>query len=280
MRPAACGGKLLFASVLPIIPPNSGVFWPHADHPVPLGKLRLIGAKHSREGPDMIEMSPFYAHSSSVGPVFDVATWSDGKARKMGIFGLLVGLGFVLVTLFLANPLWFMELPKAEPMKGLVGGILDAHTDSPWGVRAGMAVTGLFGWMSAFFGIASLRDAGGNYYFRVGPGGISVRVPDGVDWTMCCLKSAVFQLDAPWNEIEKLTVVQQKQFGSLSRNAGNIGASIKLRLQDGRKHEFSVDMFREAGYIIHRRIGEATEMVPADLGGTAEDGATEYPVTA
>lgn len=228
----------------------------------------------------MIEMNPYYAHSSPVGHVFDVATWSDGKARKMGVFAVLVGLGFVLITLFLANPLWFMELPKSEPMEGFVGGILDGHASSPWGIRAAIAVTGLFGWMSASFGIASLRDAGGDYYFRVGPGGISVRVPDGVDWSTGCLQSAVLQLDAAWDEVEQLTVVQQKRFGSLSRNAGNIGASVRLRLNDGSQHEFSVDMFRENGHIIHSRIGEATEMVPANLDAVAEGGVTEHEMTA
>jgi len=68
--------------------------------------------------------------------------------------------------------------------------------------------------------------------------------------------------------------------GSLSRNAGNIGATIRLRLHDGRKHEFSVDMFREPGHIIHRRIGEATEMAPANLGGIAEEGVLQYEATA
>jgi len=197
----------------------------------------------------------------------------------MGVYAFLIGLGFVLITLFLANPLWFMELPKAEPLKGLVGGILDAHTNSPWAIRTGMAVTGLFGWMSSFYGIASWRDAGDDYYFRVGPGGISVRIPDGIDWSMCCLRSAVLQRDAGWDEIDNLTVAQKKQFGSLSRNAGNIGALIRLRLQDGHKLEFSVDMFREPGHIIHRRIGEATEMVPANLGSTAEDVAPQYELT-
>lgn len=131
-------------------------------------------------------MTAYYAHSSPVGHVFDVATWSPNKARRMGVFALLVGLGFVLVTLLLANPLWLMEPPKSEPMKGLVGAILAAHTSSPWGIGAGMAVTGMFGWMSVSFAVASWRDAGGDYHFRVGAGGISVRVPDGIDWSMCC----------------------------------------------------------------------------------------------
>ena len=65
---------------------------------------------------------------------------------------------------------------------------------------------------------------------------------------------------------ENLTVVQEKQFGSLSQNAGNKGASIRLRLINGRKHEFSVDMFREDGHIIHGRISDATNMVPRTKG--------------
>jgi hypothetical protein len=33
----------------------------------------------------MIEMNPFYAHESPVGPVFDVATWSPRKAVSMSV---------------------------------------------------------------------------------------------------------------------------------------------------------------------------------------------------
>ena len=111
-----------------------------------------------------------------------------------------------------------------------------------------------------------LRDSSGDYFLRVGPGGVVLRMPQGLDLAQAGFGSKVVSLALRWEEIHHLTVTSQKQLGSLSRNAGNIGSSIHLRLTSGKKYCFDTSMLSLPGYLIHQRIEEAREMVVSDVG--------------
>jgi hypothetical protein len=130
----------------------------------------------------------------------------------------------------------------------------------PRGKLAATGIAGFLAWIFTGAGVALLIDAGGRFHIRCGPGGVSLRVPAGLDWRTAFFTSAILERDIPWDDVERLTVVQHKRAGALSRNAGNMYAYIELKLRDGESHTFSVDQFREAAYIIHDRIDEATRM--------------------
>ena len=52
----------------------------------------------------------------------------------------------------------------------------------------------------------------------------------------------------------------------MSRNAGNIGAELNIVLRSGQRHIINLDGLEAAAYLIHERLNEYQEMVPADLG--------------
>jgi hypothetical protein len=149
--------------------------------------------------------------------------------------------------------------------------------EHPWAVRGGIGVAGLLGVFLLLAGISSLRDAfQSDYFFRVGKGGISVRVPQGISLRHFGLVSDVLSLEAAWEDIERLNIVQVKRFGSLSRTAGNIGGEARITLRGGRTTTFSLDNFSQPAWLIHQRINETTDMVPAVLGDETEAAAEVY----
>jgi hypothetical protein len=132
--------------------------------------------------------------------------------------------------------------------------------------QAGIGIVGFIGWFglaSACSGVVNFFQ--GDFYLRAGRGGISIRVPNGPDLTRLGFVSSVLDLDVPGEEIKDWTIVQHKRAGSLSRDAGNTMAFFKLTTAGGKKYEFSLDHFREPARIIHSKILDAFQMVPADL---------------
>ncbi len=214
----------------------------------------------------MIEMSPFYAHDSSVGPVFDVATWSRGKAVWMAGACLIGGIVFATAAVYALSPGLFFEKPP-EWLGEFNENLREWKADYPWATYAGIGVAALFGLgalAGAFTSIADCIES--DYYFRAGPGGISFRVPNGLDFSRFCLATRVLELDLSHDEIADWTIVQHKQLGALSRDAGNISAHLKIRTVAGKKHEFLLDCFREPARIIDQKIKDAMQMVPANFG--------------
>ncbi|MHB8969814.1 MAG: hypothetical protein ACYC3X_08895 [Pirellulaceae bacterium] len=214
----------------------------------------------------MIEMSPAYAHESKVGPVFDITSWSPSKSIWMG----LVGLVFAAVLLATATFLWHPKIMAGKMPPGtenVIGDAIKAHRTHRWAMRGSIAVTGALGCLFGAAAIAGLRDGfSGGYYFRAGTDGLSLRLPRGLSWQHGGLRSAALELDLPWDEIEGLTVTQVKQLGSLSRNAGNVSADLKIVMRTGQKHTISLDGLEAAAYLIHERLNEARQMVSADVG--------------
>lgn len=214
----------------------------------------------------MIEMSPYYAHSSPVGAVFDAATWSSRKALSMAVFGLVAGVGFAAATCYLVNPGLFAEKPP-EVLKSLNEEIAKVKEEHPWGAAAGIGFVGFMAFVCLAGSLASFADgANPNYYFRAGPGGLSLRVPNGIDFGKLCMGFKVLVLDVAWDEVKDCTIVQKKQLGALSRNADNLEAYVRLKLANGSKHTFSLDCFREPARVIDSKLRDATQMVPAHFG--------------
>jgi len=229
----------------------------------------------------MIEMSPFYAHESSVGPVFDVATWSRRKAWTMVIGALLfaacaVG-GLVLAwkpTLLFAKPPTAITHFHKETLK--------LKNDHAWAAIFGTGLVAVAGWFGLAGAIASLINAAGEntYYFRVGPGGIALCVPHGLDISRLGLVFKRLEIQLPLDQIADWKVVQHRQLGAMSRHAGNTMAFFKLRTVDGKKEDFNLDCFREPARVIHGKINDALQMVPAQMNAaptvTAENSAVTH----
>ncbi len=223
----------------------------------------------------MIEMSPFYSHQSTVGPVFDVATWSRGKTWFMGVCALLFGLLVVAAMILVWHPTLLLEEPP-EVIADVHEETVKLAKDNPWAAYGGSAIVGLFGFISLAAAFASAVAAiHGGYYFRAGPGGISLRVPHGLDLSKFCLAFKRLEIDLPMSQIADWTIVQHKQAGSMSRNTGNVMAFLKIRMADGKKEEFNLDCFREPSFVIHSKINDALQMVPAQFGPADDVASTE-----
>ncbi len=224
----------------------------------------------------MVTMNPYYAYPSSVGPVFAVGKWSGWRCVKMGVIVAVVGIGALLATGFMYDPTLMLGKPKQEPFKGLVKETVSAQKKYPWRMRAGTAATALIGWFCTAAATATFRNVRGDYFLRVGPGGISLRLPNGLDFSQLGFGSKVVSLEVPWNQVRNLTVTSHKQIGSLSRNAGNIGSSVRLWLTSGAEFGFDTSMLSLPGYLVHQRIQEAREMVVGNL--DFDDQVAEEPV--
>ena len=214
----------------------------------------------------MIEMNPFYAHESSVGPVFDVATWSPRKALGMAIICLIVGMAFAGGAAYAWAPGLFADKPP-KALESLDEEIADLKEQYPLRTQVGIGFAALIGFLGLAGACSStVNFLSGDYYFRAGAGGISIRVPDGLDLTTFGLTSKVLQLDLSHEEIDDWSITQHKRAGAMSRDAGNIMAFLKLRTVAGKKYEFSLDHFREPARIISNKIEDAFQMVPLGYG--------------
>lgn len=220
----------------------------------------------------MIEMNPYYFHSSSVGPVYDVAQWSRRSALGGAVMFLVAGAAIAVGVCFAWEPRWFFEEAPAW-LDELPAEILKGHDEHPWLMRGGIALFGLFAAFLFVGAIDFLRQFVANdFYLRAGPGGLSLRVSGRLAWSKCCLATHTWELDLPWEQIEGWKIVQVKRLGSLSQNAGNLSASMTIRTTAGKQYDFSLIGFREPSHVIYNRIQEATELVPAQVGEEAEDG--------
>lgn len=199
----------------------------------------------------MTNMNPEYAFNSDVGPVFDVATFSRGKAVMMGATAVVFAALIAGAALYVWNPGWFLENPP-EWFADAHKDVRDVWQTYPRVTAISVATAAV---LAALCGVAAVSCIAGalwgTYYLRAGEGGISLRAPDGF---------GTLAVDLSWQEIAKLTVVQEKRLGSLSRNAGNVGASLNIKTCTGKKYYCRLDAFSQPGYLIHQRIEEARGM--------------------
>jgi hypothetical protein len=213
----------------------------------------------------MIFTSPLEAHRSSVGPVYDVATWSTGKVLWMALIALPLGVAICAAAISFWSP--NLLTIHAPALKGFAREIADLHRRAVWARPVGAGVAGLVGYFFVAAGVSSIVDCfRGGYHFRVGPGGFSLRIPQGIDLAKFGMVSDILELELPWDDVADWKIIQVKQLGSLSRNAGNVGANLKLRTVAGRKYNVSLDCFSQPGFIIHSRIQDALQMTPLSFG--------------
>lgn len=202
-------------------------------------------------------MNPYYARQSDVGPVFDVAHYSPRRAIGTAVIGLIFGLVLGVGAVYLWNPDWVVNHPPKWYAKAHQEA-KDAMRKHPLGFQVGAGAAGLFSLLCLAAGTSCFTNAvTRNYYVRVGEGGVSLRLPDGI--------FATFERDLPWSDIAKLKVVQEKQAGAMSVNSGNLGARLELRTYDGLDKTLRLDHFRENGWLIYNRISESREMQTAVL---------------
>jgi len=210
-------------------------------------------------------VNPYYASESAVGPVFDVATWRKSKLLSANFafaLGMFVVCGTVTVVMLYPGVLNYFAQEWATSLRRTID---EGYRDHLWPLRGGTFVCALLTYMGFAVGIADrIALSQGEFYLRAGPGGFSLRVPNGLD--SFCPWYKIHALDVAWNDIERWKIVQRKQFGAISPNAGNLGADLHLRLKNGRRHTIRLNDFREPGRIIWRKIEDAVEMVPMDFG--------------
>jgi hypothetical protein len=205
----------------------------------------------------MATMNSYYAHETEVGPVFDVAHFAPHKAIFTGLIALgAAGLIGVVAT-YMWDPSWLIS----HPPKYIADAVRETKEFTqlhPQGVTIGVAIGAVLALVFAAAGVSCLLEAvHGDYYIRVGEGGLSLRLPDGF--------FGAFERDYGWDEIAKLTVVQEKYLGSMSQSAGNIGGEMRLRTHDGGDRSLRLDHFREDAWLIYNRIQEAQRMRTAVL---------------
>lgn len=221
-----------------------------------------------------------YAIESAVGPVYDLTKWSGRGYLGMALAALVFAVGSLAATAFVWDSTWFFKTPPAE-LKDAVAEVDAAWKSNPLAMQAGVTVGALFGLFCLMATSITLTDAFRNdYFFRAGPGGVWLRLPNGISWAHGGLMSKPLELELPWDQIRKVEVLQVKQFGALSRNAGNLRAQMTLATRSGEKHVLQLDGLEAAAYLIHERLNEArrgdepqatwseNELVAAGGGGT------------
>lgn len=215
-------------------------------------------------------INPAYAHDSSVGPVFDVGAWAPpGWCSPSTIMALAAGsaTAAAAAAVLLPDILSLQALEWAAPLRSEIE---LAWKSYPWWMGGGALLAVAVAYLFLAGGIAHLRlRSRGEFYLRTGPGGLSMRVPDGL--SMLTPSFAVLELDAAWDDVAEWRVVQHKRLGSISPNAGNLDAELRIVLRDGRRHVIDLSWFREPARIIWNRIQEAVEMVPMSFEGPAAE---------
>jgi hypothetical protein len=208
----------------------------------------------------MVEMNPYYAQPSSVGDVFDVANWSPRKSFGMGIVGAVLGVLLIASAILLWNPQLIVQLTPG------LAAFLERETQSIaqqylFAIPVIIFCLGAIAYVFIASGVGSVLDSfRSDFYFRAGPGGLSLRVPHGPDWRKGGFGSKVLNIDVPWDKIDRWRITQRKKLGSLSRDTGSLDAHLEIRIHGGRTYVFSLDGFREPARIIYERIQEALEM--------------------
>ncbi len=225
----------------------------------------------------MTEMNPYYARPSKVGPVFDVATWNT----RFAFMSIFMSLGMLLVfsaAAYLFYDPSLLAKSDAKILRDLHRETLSLWKDHPNYAQAGLGVgvfLAYFGLAAAVAMVSDFFDP--NFYLRVGSGGMSLRVPNGLDFLKLGFVTQKLELDLPWHEINNWQVTQKKQFGAMSANAGNISAHLTIRTTAGKKYLISLDHFKENGHIIWKRMGDASEMTSLQFDTAPESTTNDLP---
>ncbi len=166
-------------------------------------------------------LNAYYAHDSEVGPVFDVARYSRAKSLWMGLGGIVIAILVGLAAAYVWNPDWINSKPS-KIWANAHQETKDLMRQHPQGTKVGVAFAGLFGLLFLAAGFSAVvQGVSGDYFIRVGEGGLSLRMPAGM--------LGAFERDIPWDDVDQLKVVQERQIGALSRNAGKMGGYMQRK---------------------------------------------------
>ncbi len=204
----------------------------------------------------------FYdAHDSAVGPVFDVATFSRKAQWVLAIssatFGLLVCTALILAwkpTLLIAQP--------PELVETFHTAVMEQMRNRAWLVLFGTGVAVVVAWFAFAGAIAGLVAAVSEdkYYLRIGPGGLSVRVPERVDFGKLGLAFKELHRDIPAEEITSWKVIQ-KVHEHMPTGATTKGmAFLEIRTVDGGKFDICLSQFNESADLIHSRLASTVQL--------------------
>ncbi len=105
----------------------------------------------------MVEMNPYYAHESSVGPVFDITRWTGRGVANVAVVGLLFGVTLLVAAALVYEPTWLFKKPP-EGFEDLVAGIRKGHKHYAWAMRGGIALSGLLGGVCVLGSVAMITD--------------------------------------------------------------------------------------------------------------------------
>jgi len=214
----------------------------------------------------MAQLNPHDVRQSPVGPVFDVATWSPRKAVSAGVLGVVLGLVLAGLAVYAWDPHWIVD-PAPQWLEGLNSQVAHLKDSRPSETRGAIALAGLVAVVFLLGGVSCLlgpTDRG--YYFRVGPGGISLRLPRNPVWNRIGLGSKVLCLDVRWEDIASCNVVQIRPLGSQQAKTANENVYLRLKTTAGRRYRISFAAFREHAQIIAVWFEEARQMTLAQLG--------------
>jgi len=171
---------------------------------------------------------------ASVGHVVDVATPTAGKPRALGFFWALMGLFPLVIINYLIVAVLTGETLIGNSRHSLVG-------------LGGLALVPLFGWYA--FGCAIQRFHAASQqrrYFRAGPGGIAVCVPDDSLKTTFLFSFKAWEFDVPWDQV--------RTWYPFIRSVNGISTerSIVFETLDGKKISVKTYNFKET----HKQIAE------------------------
>lgn len=201
----------------------------------------------------MAWMNPYYVRPSDVGDVVDVATWAPHKAINTFVLTLVFCAVAAAGAVIVWDPEIFLE---AEPKE-----MAEFRADYAWAFQVGVGFLGVLAYWFLAVAVSSLVVFFyPSYYFRAGPGGLSVRVPNGPCVTTLGFTVNVLEFDMPWEEIERWWIVEKRPVGSLSRSCYQYLPYVNVKPVDGRKMEVPTDYFRESPNIIVSKIHDAQEM--------------------
>ncbi|MEX2188049.1 MAG: hypothetical protein WD875_14685 [Pirellulales bacterium] len=207
----------------------------------------------------MFHLDSGYTIDSAVGPVYDLTKWTGRGRIGMGIAVLTFGIGFLAAAAFVWDSSLFFEKPPAE-LKDAVADMNDAWRTHTVAMKSGVGVAALLGVLCLLGASTLFSDAfRDDYFFRAGPQGLWLRLPNGFSWQHLGLVSKPLELELNWSDIANIEVTQTKQFGSLSRNAGNICADMTLRTRSDQTYVLPLDGLEAAAYLIHERLTEARQ---------------------
>jgi len=139
--------------------------------------------------------------------------------------------------------------------------LAQARKDYGWAFQLGVGFLGLLAYWCLAVALSSLIVFfHPSYYFRAGPGGLSVRVPNGPCLSTLGLTVNLLEFDMPWDEIQRWWIVEERPLGGVSRSCYSYPSFVNVKTFAGEEFSIPTEYFRESPNIIVSKITDAQEM--------------------